>query len=154
MSHFPDLVEVVEQAERRSAVLIPVDAHHGFSGSRQGVLQVAPPCIVIAITHSTRWCHHLVWYNHHHALTNRTKGLERIDNIVRHCCCQATESAPGCFSPNFNNSAQLLFHAIVQAQSILSYIPLQLHFSFSECSFGCLNIKLTCVSMASIRHQV
>lgn len=152
MSHCPDLVEVVEQAERRSAVLIPIDAHHGFGGSRQGVLEVAPPRIVIAATHSARWCHHLVWYNHHHAFTHRTKGLEVINNIFRHCCCQATDSAPGCFSPNFKNSAQLLCHAIVQAQSILSYIPIQLHFSFSEWSFRCLNIKLTCTDMASIRH--
>lgn len=52
MSNFLHLVEVVEQAESCCTVLIPIDAHHGFSGSCQRVFQVASPCIIIAATQS------------------------------------------------------------------------------------------------------
>lgn len=82
MSDFPDLVEVVEQAECCGTVLIPINAHHGFSGSCQGVLQVVPPRIIIAVKPSACRCRHLIWYDHHQSFTNGTKGLRKINEVV------------------------------------------------------------------------
>lgn len=121
MSHFPDLVEVVEQAERCSTVLIPINAHHGFSGSCQGVLQVAPPCIIVTVTPSAWLCSHLIWYNHHQTLTNGMKGLLRIGNFARIWFCQATKSARGCFSQNFNRIVQLWWHVLCKFNCL--YVP-------------------------------
>lgn len=40
------LVVVVEQAQGCGAVFVPVDAHHGLGGGRQGVLQERLPRLV------------------------------------------------------------------------------------------------------------
>lgn len=117
MSQFPDLVEVVEQAERCSTVLIPINAHHGFSSSCQGVLQVAPPCIIVTVTPSAWLCGHLIWYDHHQTFTNGMKGLLRIGNFASSWYCQATKSARGCFSQNFNTIVQLWWHVFNCASS-------------------------------------
>lgn len=67
---FPDLVVVVEQPQGVGAVLVPVDAHHGLGGRRQRVLQVRPPCLVLAgVGTPHRRVGALVGDHHHQALT-------------------------------------------------------------------------------------
>lgn len=77
---FPDLVVVIEQAQGVGAVLVPVDAHHGLGGGRQWVLQVRPPCLVLAgvgPTHSRERA--LVGDHHHQTLTDRDRQGETFE---------------------------------------------------------------------------
>lgn len=71
-----NLVVVVEQAQSVGAVLVPVDAHHGLGGGCQRVLQVRPPCLVLAGVgppHSRERV--LVGDHHHQTLTERCKHV-------------------------------------------------------------------------------
>jgi hypothetical protein len=40
-------IVVVEEAQSSHTLLVPVDSHHGFGGSRQRVLQVCLPGLVL-----------------------------------------------------------------------------------------------------------
>lgn len=71
-SCFPHLVVVIQQSQSCCTILISIDAHHGFSGSSQWVLQVAPPCLILAAEHSARWHKRFVRHHHHQPFTGRT----------------------------------------------------------------------------------
>lgn len=40
-------VVIIEEAQGRHAVIIPIDPHHGLRGSRQGVLQIGLPGLIL-----------------------------------------------------------------------------------------------------------
>lgn len=42
------LVVVIQQAQRGSTVLVPIDTHHRLGGGRQGILQIRLPGFILA----------------------------------------------------------------------------------------------------------
>lgn len=77
----PHLVVVVEQAQGVGAVLVPVDAHHGLGGGCQRVLQVRPPCFILAGVGPPHCREGAVVGNHHHqTLTDSHTGTKTFQS--------------------------------------------------------------------------
>lgn len=98
------LVVIIQQPQSCCAVFIAIDAHHGLGGSRQRVLQVAPPRLILAVEHPSGGHRQLVWYQHHQPLTAEvnTKEETHSKGLKTGARCQAHRYASGFFSPTFS----------------------------------------------------
>lgn len=65
------LAVVVQQSQNCCTVLIAINAHHGFSGSAQRVLQVVLPRLIISVQHSAGGNGHLARHHHYQSFTDR-----------------------------------------------------------------------------------
>lgn len=96
----PYLVVVVEEAKGVGAVLVPIDAHHGLGGGRERVLQVRPPCLVLAgvgPSHCAEGA--LVGDHHHHALTSKISTFVMVMDLLSELVAIYYKPNPrGCFT--------------------------------------------------------